>query len=253
MNDIPRIDANAHGRDFVAGDVHGEFATLERLLDDVGFEAARDRLFALGDLIDRGPDSTTALDWIESERITLSVRGNHEQRLLERITRAEEESEIGAWGLAIHPWFADVDRDAWPRWSAMIRAMPLAATVATQAGPVGLVHASPTTRAWDAMLGMLRAGDPDTVWHALENTAIARADRLRATQDGMPGDGQIEGVRAVITGHTPLFRVACTGNTWHIDTKAGLPGGALTLAQIDVEPIKTVTLATEAARAADAT
>ena len=30
MNDIPRIDANAHGRDFVAGDVHGEFATLER-------------------------------------------------------------------------------------------------------------------------------------------------------------------------------------------------------------------------------
>ena len=69
----------------------------------------------------------------------------------------------------------------------------------------------------------------------------------------MPGGGQIEGVRAVITGHTPLFRVACTGNTWHIDTKAGLPGGALTLAQIDVEPIKTVTLATEAARAADAT
>ena len=95
----------------------------------------------------------------------------------------------------------------------MIRAMPLAATVATRNGPVGLVHASPTARAWDAMLGMLRAGDPDTVWHALENTAIARADRLRAAQDGMPDDGQIDGVRAVITVHTPLFRVACTGNT----------------------------------------
>ena len=244
MNHIPRIDANPAGRDFVAGDVHGEFATLKGLLDQVGFDAGRDRLFALGDLIDRGPDPAAALDWIESGRITLSVRGNHEQRLLERITRAEEEPDAGAWGLAMHPWFADVDRDAWPRWKTVIRAMPLAATVATRNGPVGLVHASPTARTWDAMLGMLRAGDPDTVWHALENTAIARADRLRAAQDGMPDDGQIDGVRAVITGHTPLFRVACTGNTWHIDTNAGLPGGSLTLAQIDVEPIETVTLAT---------
>ena len=164
--------------------------------------------------------------------------------LLERITSAEDNPSVGAWGLAMHPWFADVDRVDWPRWKAMIRAMPLATTVATQAGPVGIVHASPTARAWDAMLGMLRMDDPDTIWKALENTAIARADRLRAEKDGMPGDGQIEGVRAVITGHTPLFRVARTGNTWHIDTKAGSPGGSLTLAQIDGEPIETVTLAT---------
>ena len=100
---------------------------------------------------------------------------------------------------------------------------------------------------------MLRSDDPNTVRHALDNTAIARADRLRAEQDRVPGDGQIEGVRAVITGHTPLFRVARTGNTWHIDTKAGVPGGSLTLAQIDVEPIETVTLATGAARAAAST
>ena len=190
MNHIPRIDANPAGRDFVAGDVHGEFPALERLLDQVGFDAGRDRLFALGDLIDRGPDPAAALDWIESARITLSVRGNHEQMLLERMTRAEEDPEASAWGLAMHPWFAGIAREAWPRWSAMIRAMPLAATVATRNGPVGLVHASPTARAWDAMLGMLRAGDPDTVWHALENTAIARADRLRAAQDGMPDDGE---------------------------------------------------------------
>ena len=203
MNTIPRIEANPAGRDFVAGDVHGEFPTLQRLLDQVGFDPQADRLFALGDLVDRGPNSGAALDWIESGRITLSVRGNHEQRLLDRINRADEEPDAGAWGLAMHPWFADVDRDAWPRWKAMIHSMPLAATVATRERPVGLVHASPTARAWNAMLGMLRMNDPDTVWHALENTAIARADRLRAAQDGMPGDGQIEGVRAVITGHTP--------------------------------------------------
>ena len=73
MNRIPRIDPNPAGRDFVAGDVHGEFPTLERLLDQVGFETSRDRLFALGDLVDRGPDSAAALDWIESGRITLAT------------------------------------------------------------------------------------------------------------------------------------------------------------------------------------
>ena len=102
MNRIPRIDPNPAGRDFVAGDVHGEFPTLTRLLDQVGFETSRDRLFALGDLVDRRPDSAAALDWIESRRITLSVRGNHEQLLLDRITWAEEDPDAGTWGLTSH-------------------------------------------------------------------------------------------------------------------------------------------------------
>ena len=98
----PPIDPNPAGRDFVAGDVHGEFPTLTRLLDQVGFETSRDRLFALGDLVDRRPDSAAALDWIESRRITLSVRGNHEQLLLDRITWAEEDPDAGTWGLTSH-------------------------------------------------------------------------------------------------------------------------------------------------------
>lgn len=55
------------GRDFVVGDVHGEFPTLESLLAQVGFAPERDRLFALGDLVDRGPRSTDALAWMETQ------------------------------------------------------------------------------------------------------------------------------------------------------------------------------------------
>ena len=78
---------------------------------------------------------------MESGRITLSVRGNHEQQLLERIRHAAEDPGAGAWGLSMHPWFdADVARDAWPQWTAIIQTMPLAATITTRTGPVGLVH-----------------------------------------------------------------------------------------------------------------
>ena len=123
------------------GDVHGEFPTLERLLERVAFTPG-DRLFALGDLVDRGPQSADALAWLESGRITLSVRGNHEQMLLEKLDSAEREGRL-PW--TTPQWFVDEIPPAdWPRWSEAIWKLPIAATVRIAAGPVGLVHAAPT-------------------------------------------------------------------------------------------------------------
>ena len=65
------------GRDLVIADVHGEFETLEEVLRLLEF-GARDRLFTVGDLIDRGSRSADALAWLESARFTGRVRGNHE-------------------------------------------------------------------------------------------------------------------------------------------------------------------------------
>ena len=153
---------NDAGRDFVVGDVHGEFKTLTYLLSMVEFDAGNDRLFAVGDLIDRGPRSTDALKWMESGRIAVCVRGNHEQMLLRRIEVVESNpGALESW--AMHPWFEqEIDRRDWARWKDMIRAMPIAATVHTPAGPVGLVHATPTARNWETTLAQLRAGDSHT-------------------------------------------------------------------------------------------
>ena len=233
----------AAGRDFVVGDVHGEFPTLERLLAQVEFAPERDRLFALGDLVDRGPRSIDALAWMETGRIALSVRGNHEQMLLERIELAETYPGKHTW--AMHEWFArDVERASWGRWKAMIYAMPIAATIRTRVGAVGLVHATPTSRHWDTMLAKLSTGDRDTMWTAIYSTARACNDARRAEYEGVPIDAGIDGVRAVVTGHTVLADVATSANVWHIDTGAGLPNGRLTLVQIDRDPMDTVTVST---------
>lgn len=74
--------ANARGRDFVIGDLHGCRAMLDRLLAEARFDPDVDRLFSVGDLVDRGPDSMGCLALLH-EPWFHAVRGNHEAMLLD--------------------------------------------------------------------------------------------------------------------------------------------------------------------------
>ena len=231
------------GRDFVVGDVHGEFPTLERLLERVAFAPDRDRLFALGDLVDRGPQSAEALAWLEQRRFALSVRGNHEHMLLEKLTRALERDGPLPW--TTPGWFVDqVPPTDWPRWAEAMWRMPIAATVRTGAGAVGLVHATPTARHWETMCTRIEDGNADTIWLAMNSTARARGDARRAQEERVPVDGRIDGVRAVLTGHAVVVDVTTTANVLHIDTGAGFRDGRLTLARIDTDPIDVMSVRT---------
>lgn len=79
---IRYLPANEAGRDFVVGDLHGCWVMLDRLLARAGFDPAVDRLFSVGDLIDRGPDSMGCLALLQ-EPWFHAVRGNHEAMLLD--------------------------------------------------------------------------------------------------------------------------------------------------------------------------
>jgi bis(5'-nucleosyl)-tetraphosphatase (symmetrical) len=70
---------------WVIGDIHGCWETLERLLERIGFAAGRDRLWLVGDLVNRGPRSLEVLRWAVGlgERVT-AVLGNHDLHLLRR-------------------------------------------------------------------------------------------------------------------------------------------------------------------------
>jgi len=69
-----------NGRLIAIGDIHGcheEFAELLRLLD----LKPEDRLVLLGDLVNRGPDSSAVIALAREHR-AISLLGNHELRLL---------------------------------------------------------------------------------------------------------------------------------------------------------------------------
>jgi hypothetical protein len=84
--EIAVFEENTEGHDVIVGDVHGEVSILASIVKDL---KSNDRLFIVGDLVDRGEDSLKVMRFINSynqesgkQRI-IPIKGNHEV-LLER-------------------------------------------------------------------------------------------------------------------------------------------------------------------------
>ncbi|MDO6460263.1 symmetrical bis(5'-nucleosyl)-tetraphosphatase [Granulosicoccaceae sp. 1_MG-2023] len=98
---------------YAVGDLQGCLEPLQRLLDAVHFDPARDKLWLCGDLINRGPDSLGCLRFVKSlGDAAETVLGNHDLHLLavaagarkasskdtlEAILRAEDAPELLDW------------------------------------------------------------------------------------------------------------------------------------------------------------
>lgn len=73
----------------LVGDIHGCFGEFLDLLDAAGVGDA-DEIIAIGDVVDRGPDSGRVLDFFRTRPLASSILGNHERKHL-RSARGEIE------------------------------------------------------------------------------------------------------------------------------------------------------------------
>ena len=137
---IQTFDENTLGLDYVIGDIHGCFSRLEEELRDLEFNADTDRLFCVGDLVDRGPESLDFFEWLAKPWF-FSVRGNHDQMAIDQVytnkfTQGEElyVRNGGQWFLNLNQATKRLVADA-------LSELPIAIEIKTSYGTVGIVHA----------------------------------------------------------------------------------------------------------------
>lgn len=218
---VRRFARNTSGRDLVIGDIHGCFLKASAALADVNFDPARgDRLFSVGDLVDRGPESSDALDWL-AEPWFHAVMGNHEDMAWRwgrpgcSMDRDLYAMNGGVWNIANTPpermTVSDVMAD-----------LPLAIEVETASGLVGIVHADCPFASWGAFTDALRSFPGLTRSHrkAIKEVALWSRDRINAEDKR-----GVQGVLAVVVGHTPQEAPRWLGNVLYIDTAAWYLGG----------------------------
>lgn len=215
---VARFDRNPLGRDLIVGDVHGCFTKLKASLDAVGFNLERDRLFSVGDLVDRGPESDLALEWLAQPWFH-AISGNHEDMAIRWplgfMFAGHYVSNGGAWNVSNPP---GVQQD----FAAAFAALPVAIELQTEGGLVGIVHADVPGSSWPMFV------------EALENPALSNSARERMIDQAQWSRDRIDklfrddvaGVRAVVVGHTPVERFTSLGNVHYIDTAAWKGGNA---------------------------
>lgn len=218
MNVIQHVAPNVYGRDFVVGDIHGWLKPLQAELEAVCFDPAVDRLFSVGDLINRGPDSEACLA-LTTEPWFFAVRGNHEQILfnwLDDPTHVDVEAWMAYGGRA---WLGQGPEHFFARHPETRRLAE------------SLAHSMP----WVIELGLADGRTlaishstlPDVDWLDLK----LRLPQEESLRDAIlwerpvksPGFNRtIEGIDLCVHGHVIVPGIIRRGNGVYIDTGAAL-------------------------------
>ncbi len=229
---------------YAIGDVQGCFQPLCGLLEQIEFDAARDRLWFVGDLVNRGPDSLATLRFVKGlGQAAVCVLGNHDLHLvavaeghaklrkddtLEPTLEAPDRDGLLAW-LRSRPLmhaegeFAMVHAGLLPAWT-ISRALDLAHEVEEELR-------APT---YDSLLARMYGNEPSRWSEKLAGYARLRVivnamTRMRVcTRDGSM-DLRYKGDSAELpAGLLPWFAVparASRGSTAHLRTLVSVGSG----------------------------
>ncbi len=250
-------------RDLFVGDLHGMFHLLEALLSRIGFTPGSDRLWCVGDFVDRGTDPLGCVRFFRDTAGCGAVLGNHDAQFLSW-WRNPQSTLTCQWKTQYgNVWLKRYGDSELAEIADYLSMLPLSREVLLSDGRVaGLVHAQqPPTVPFGTRLdwGVPEAFDEHgasqpgySLWSrdaALIAKKVLRAVRhQRNDQKGRPAPDNIhkppapnfdpvdDRVAIGISGHTP-FRdppePVLLGNHLFLDTMAFDQSGRLTI----VDPV----------------
>lgn len=207
---IKRFKKNLVGKDYVVGDIHGTYSLLAQELKRLHFNPRQDRLFSVGDLVDRGPESSAALRWLDYPWFH-PCRGNHDNFVIQ----AQHPDFDSDWWILANggDWWLTLNPTTQNRFSERFKQLPIVIEVETDRGKMGIVHADvPPYLNWTQFTQQIEQGNPAVHEYALWS-------RKRATGGYA---GPVEGVNRVYCGHTVNKdgNIKVVGNVYFLDTGA---------------------------------
>ncbi|MBB3060065.1 metallophosphoesterase [Microbulbifer rhizosphaerae] len=273
MSMFLKVDRNLAGRDFVVGDVHGHLQQLHEQLQEVAFDPARDRLFCLGDLVDRGPDSELLLAMVD-QKSYFGILGNHEAMMIAgfenpetadrhranggewfyRLPRAQRQhlvSQVRRW-----PWAIELDADgrriglihanilggSWPRTLRALTAIEEAWSAGASLEDNERVASTAEQFLWDRFLAsqlyrrLLGLGDAKRTLAEYKRLFLERMSTITHAKPDALAPFRIEGIEALYLGHNFVPKPVVVGNCHFLDTYRGEEGERLALMCVSESP-----------------
>lgn len=212
---VCRHESNTAGRDFVVGDLHGCVDALRYLLREIEFDGTRDRLFSVGDLVDRGSQSEAALALLDKPWF-YPVLGNHEEALC---LVAEGGMRRSWWHGIGGDWADDLSDEALQEYARRLRTLPLARVVGAGMRRFNIVHAEFFGSDLDLDSGVFTERVRQQMLWGRE-LALGNGDPARQA-----------GLSLTYCGHTPMREMGRIGSQVFIDTGAFAVTGKLTITE----------------------
>lgn len=257
---------------YAVGDVQGCYDELRQLLDALKFDPAVDRLWLVGDLVNRGPHSAPVLRYVKSlgDR-AVAVLGNHDMHLLalsqgnlrkagdgdlDDVLRADDRDELVDW-LRHRPF---LHRDTEAGYTMIHAGLPPEWDVATAQSCAGEVEAVIRGDGFRDYAHAMYGNKPDR-W----SPDLRGMDRLRFITNcftrlrycapdgkvnlkpkGAPGTqpapfvpwfdvpGRRSAGERILSGHWSTLGYLARNNVWSLDSGC-LWGGKLTALRIDLD------------------
>ena len=196
MLELRKFSANTDGKDYFVGDIHGCYDLIMDRLSEIGFDKSSDRLFSVGDLIDRGPKSLECL-LLPAEPWFHAVRGNHEQLMIDGLSSGD----VSLWCHNGGRWHLDHSPLEMQTLAQNLDAsLPHAIQVETSCGTIGVIHADVSSGNW---------GEFD-----------ADRDIWSRARYGFDDIGPVDGVDVLVVGHTIVDSPVRFHNVVNLDTGA---------------------------------
>lgn len=208
---VKEFEVNLRGVDYVVGDIHGMFSNLEKKLKRIGFNKKFDRLFCVGDLVDRGEESHLVEKYIQEDWF-FSVRGNHDEFIL-RSHFKQEGFDDDRWcrEMCGGSWWFKLTPEKQVEIANLVATLPYAIELKTHRGLVIISHANlPFFLDWTTIRNMIET--QDSTRHYLQWNRD-RANNIK--------DEKIEGIYKAYFGHTVVDEIQTSVNSTFLDTGSG--------------------------------